>query len=99
MENPKIKGVLKSVANTVKTQTNAEGKTTEFRTCTVLIPETGKTHFAKIYEKSFQNGAKIGETYTVELREDGENVWLTVLTGADATVASKADFAQFFAKL
>jgi hypothetical protein len=98
MESVKVKGVLQSVGNTVKQQVNAEGKITEFRTCTVLMP-TGKTHFAKIYEKSFQNGAKIGEEYTVELREDGDNVWLTVLTGGNATVATKADFADLFAKI
>lgn len=97
MESIKVKGVLQTVGNTVKQQVNAQGKITEFRTCTVLMP-TGKTHFAKIYEKSFAN-AKLGETYTVELREDGDNVWLTVLTGADATVATKADFADFFGKL
>ena len=97
MESIKVKGVLQTVGNTVKQQVNAQGKITEFRTCTVLMP-TGKTHFAKIYEKSLAN-AKLGETYTVELREDGDNVWLTVLTGADATVATKADFADFFGKL
>lgn len=93
MENVKVQGILKSVANLVKSNSNG----TMFRTCTVDV--AGKTYFAKIWEKSFQNGITIGDTYTVEMQLDGDTVWLTVLNGSSAAIATKADFAHLFAGL
>ena len=94
MENVvKTKGILKSVANAIKANSNG----TQFRTCTVDI--NGKTYFAKIWEKSFQNGVEIGAEYTVELQQDGDTVWLTVLNGSSANIATPADFADLFAVL
>jgi hypothetical protein len=68
-----------------------------FRTCTVEI--NGKTYFSKIWEKSFQNGVTIGDTYTVEMQLDGDQVWLTVLNGSSAEIATPADFAHLFSGL
>jgi hypothetical protein len=93
MESVKTQGVLKSVANVIKQNSNG----TEFRQCTVEI--NSKVYFAKIWEKSFQNGVKIGDTYTVEMQADGDTVWLTVLNGTSASIASKADFAHLFATI
>lgn len=93
METVKTEGILKSVGNAVKANVNG----TQFRTCTVEI--ASKVFFAKIWEKSFQNGVKVGDTYTVELQQDGDTVWLTVLNGASANIASKEDFAHLFAGL
>jgi len=93
METVKTQGILKSVGNAVKANVNG----TQFRTCTVEMD--GKTYFAKIWEKSFQNGVTIGNSYTVELQQDGDTVWLTVLNGSSASVATKADFAHLFAGL
>lgn len=93
METVKTQGILKSVGNAVKANVNG----TQFRTCTVEI--NGKTYFAKIWEKSFQNGVKVGDSYTVELQQDGDTVWLTVLNGTSASVATKEDFAHLFAGL
>ena len=94
MENVKVQGILKSVANLVKANSNG----TMFRTCTVEV--SGKEVFAKIWEKSFQNGVTIGNTYTVEMQLDDEGkVWLTVLNGSSATIATKEDFAHLFAGL
>jgi Na+-transporting NADH:ubiquinone oxidoreductase subunit NqrB len=93
MENVKVQGILKSVANLVKANSNG----TMYRTCTVEI--SGKEVFAKIWEKSFQNGVTVGNTYTVEMQLDGDTVWLTVLNGSSATIATKEDFAHLFAGL
>jgi len=94
MENVKVQGILKSVANLVKSNSNG----TMFRTCTVDV--AGKTYFAKIWEKSFQNGITIGDTYTVEMQLDDEGkIWLTVLNGSSASIATKEDFAHLFAGL
>ena len=94
MENVKVQGILKSVANLVKSNSNG----TMFRTCTVDV--AGKTYFAKIWEKSFQNGVTVGDTYTVEMQFDDEgNIWLTVLNGSSASIATKEDFAHLFAGL
>ena len=94
MENVKVQGILKSVANLVKSNSNG----TMFRTCTVEV--SGKTYFSKIWEKSFQNGVTVGDTYTVEMQLDDEgNIWLTVLNGSSASIATKEDFAHLFAGL
>ena len=91
METVKTQGILKSVANATKENSNG----TLFRVCTVELNE--KTYFAKIWEKSFQNGVVIGDTYTVELQQDGETIWMTVLNGSQAEIATAADFAHLFA--
>jgi hypothetical protein len=91
MENVKTQGILKSVSGTIKANTNG----TQFRTCTVEI--SGKEYFAKIWEKSFQNGVKVGDEYTVEMQLDGDTVWITVLNGTSAAIATPADFAHLFA--
>jgi hypothetical protein len=93
MENVKVQGILKSVANAVKSNSNG----TMFRTCTVEWNK--ETYFAKIWEKSFQNGVTIGATYTVEIQFDGETYWLTVLNGNSAKIATAEDFAHLFAGL
>jgi hypothetical protein len=93
MENVKVQGILKSVANLVKANSNG----TMFRTCTVEV--SGKTYFAKVWEKSFQNGVTVGDTYTVEIQFDGEKYWLTVLNGSSAEIATADDFAHLFAGL
>ena len=95
METVKTQGILKSVSNTVKEINNE--KRTKFRICTVEI--NNKTYFAKIWEKSFQNGVKVGDTYTVEMQLDGDTVWLTVLNGSSAEIATTADFAHLFSGL
>ena len=91
METVKTEGTLKSVANVAKENSNG----TLFRVCTVEVNE--KTYFAKIWEKSFQNGVTVGDTYTVELQQDGETIWMTVLNGSQAEIATSADFAHLFA--
>lgn len=91
METVKTQGILKSVANVAKENSNG----TLFRVCTVEVNE--KTWFAKIWEKSFQNGVVIGDTYTVELQQDGDTIWMTVLNGSSAEIATSADFAHLFA--
>lgn len=93
MEPVKTTGVLKSVANAIKANSNG----TQFRTCTVDIK--GKTYFAKIWEKSFQNGVELGKEYTCELQQDGDTVWITVLNGSSANIATPADFADLFATM
>ncbi len=93
MENVKTQGILKSVASAAKANSNG----TMFRTRTVEI--NGKTYFSKIWEKSFQNGVTIGNTYTVEMQLDGDTVWLTVLNGSSAEIATAADFAHLFSGL
>ena len=91
MENVKTQGILKTVGNAVKANSNG----TQFRTCTVDI--NGKVYFAKIWEKSFQNGVTVGNEYTCELQQDGDTLWITVLNGSSANIASTADFAHLFA--
>jgi len=93
METVKTQGILKSVANVAKENSNG----TLFRVCTVEV--NGKTYFAKIWEKSFQNGVVIDDTYTVEMQLDGDTVWLTVLNGSSAEIATSADFAHLFSGL
>ena len=93
MEKVKVQGILKSVANAVKSNSNG----TMFRTCTVEV--NGKVYFAKIWEKSFQNGVTIDDVYTVEMQLDNDTVWLTVLNGSSASIATKEDFAHLFAGL
>lgn len=89
MSIQKTQGVLKSVSSKVKTNTNG----TEYRQCTVEMPD-GVVYFAKIWEKSYPN-AEINKSYTVELETVGDDVWLTVLTGPVAKIATKADLAKF----
>lgn len=93
METQKTQGTLKSIASTIKTNVNG----TEFRQCTVEID--GVDYFAKIWEKSVQNGVKIGDSYTVEMQLDGDTVWLTVLNGSSAKIATATDFAHLFANV
>jgi len=93
MSIQKTQGVLKSVSSKVKTLTNKEGGTTEYRQCTVEMPD-GVVYFAKMWEKSYPN-AVINQTYTVEMQTVGDDVWLTVLTGPVAKIATKADLAKF----
>lgn len=76
-----VKGFLISVSDTVKTNTNG----TEFRSCIVAIE--GNNYFAKIWEKSVSK-AVVGNEYTVEMLVDGDNLWLTLLTGVTATIAT-----------
>lgn len=89
MENTKTKGILRSIGSETKENTNG----TLFRTCTVDIQ--GNVYWAKIWEKSVSR-AEIGQEYTVEAQLDGDTVWLTVLPGSDAKIATAADFAHLF---
>ena len=83
--------VLKSVSSNVKENVNR----TQFRSCIVTIE--GEDYLAKIWEKSFQNGVTLGNEYQCEMQEDGDKLWLTVLTGGNAKIATIADFAHLFA--
>jgi hypothetical protein len=94
MEKVKVQATLVNVANNALSFVNAEGKTTSYRRCVVNFNNTD--YFAKIWEKSFQNGVTVGNTYTVEIQMDGENYWLTVLNGTQAKVATAEDFAHLF---
>jgi hypothetical protein len=89
----KVQGTVVSVSNTVKTA-NSENAS-EYRTCVVKLAD-GNNYFAKIWEKSFQRGVEIGAEYTVEGQQDGDNIWLTVLNGADAQVATIANLGALF---
>lgn len=92
MENTaKVKGILRSVGTVAKENVNG----TLFRTVTVEIDKV--VYFAKMWEKSYQNGFELGKEYTVELILDKDDVWMTVLTGSDAKVATAKDFAHLFA--
>ena len=93
MDTQKTQGTLTKVNPEIKANSNG----TLFRTCHVEI--SGVEYFAKIWEKSFQNGVEIGATYTVEMQLDGETVWLTVLNGSSAKIATAADFAHLFANV
>lgn len=95
MEAQKTSCVLKSVGNSVKELNNE--KRTQFRTCTVDI--NGTVYFAKVWEKSVQNGLTVGATYQAELQADGDTVWITLLNGTDAKIATAADFAHLFSNI
>jgi|688.fasta_scaffold58264_15 hypothetical protein len=85
--------VLKSVSSKVKENVNG----TLFRSCVVTLD--GVDYLAKIWETSFQNGVTLGNDYQCEIQQDGEDVWLTVLTGGSAKIATLADVAHLFAKI
>lgn len=89
MENTKTKGILRSIGSETKENING----TLFRTCTVEIAES--IYWAKIWEKTVSR-AEVGQEYTVEAQLDGDTVWLTVLPGTDAKIATAADFAHLF---
>ena len=93
MDTQKTQCTLVSVAGTVKANSNG----TMFRSCVAEIP--GKQYLAKIWEKSFQNGVTIGGEYTAELQLDGDTVWITVLNGTKASIATPADFAHLFSAI
>jgi hypothetical protein len=93
METQKTSCVLKTVGNAVKENTNG----TKFRTCTVDI--NGTVYFAKVWEKSVQNGLTVGATYQAELQADGDKIWITMLNGTDAKIATAADFAHLFSNI
>lgn len=76
-----LKGFLISVNDTPKPNSNG----TLYRSCIVAID--GENYFCKIWEKSVPK-AVIGTEYTIETVVDGENLWLTLLTGVTATVAT-----------
>ena len=97
MEKVKVQATLVNVANNALSFVNAEGKTTYYRRCVVNF--NNADYFAKIWEKSYQSGVVIGNEYTVEIQMDGENYWLTVLNGAQATIATTEDFADLIAEL
>ena len=85
--------VLKSVSSKVKANVNG----TLSRSCIVTLD--GVDYLAKIWETSFQNGVTLGNDYQCEIQQDGEDVWLTVLTGGNAKIATLADVAHLFAKI
>jgi hypothetical protein len=87
----KTTAVLKSVSSKVKENVNG----TLSRSCIVTIEEVD--YLAKIWETSFQNGITLGNEYQCEMQEDGDKLWLTVLTGGNAKIATIADFAHLFA--
>jgi hypothetical protein len=87
-----LSGSLTSFSDTVKANVNG----TMFRSCIVNIG--GTEYFAKIWEKSVSK-ATVGNTYNVEAIVDGDKLWLTVLTGTSATVATPAMFADVLESL
>ena len=89
----KTTAVLKSVSSKVKENVNG----TLSRSCIVTIE--GVDYLAKIWETSFQNGITLGNEYQCEMQEDGDKLWLTVLTGGNAKIATLADVAHLFAKI
>jgi hypothetical protein len=91
MDTQQTQCTLVSVSSTIKENSNG----TKFRTCVANI--NGTDYLAKIWEKSFQNGVTMGGTYTAELQLDGDTVWITVLNGSKANIATPADFAHLFA--
>jgi len=93
MDIQKLQGKLTKVNAEIKANTNG----TLFRTCFVEVD--GIEYFAKIWEKSFQNGVEIGADYTIEAQLDGNTVWLTVLNGSSAKIATASDFAHLFANV
>jgi hypothetical protein len=89
----KVQGTLVSVSNTVKTA-NSENAS-QYRTCVVRLAD-GNNYVAKIWEKSFQYGVELGGEYTVEGQRDGDNIWLTVLNGPSANIATVANLGALF---
>lgn len=90
MENKKVQGTLVSVSPSIKA--NSNGK--QYRTCVVSINEAN--YFAKIWEVSFQRGVELGSEYTIEGQVDGDTIWLTVLVGNNATIASMDNLGSLF---
>lgn len=72
MESKKIMVKLVSIASDFKSQTNAEGKVTNFYPCTVEYksPATGELvqSGARVFEGNFKYGVSVGETYSAEAR-------------------------------
>lgn len=91
MENKKVKGFLVSVNPTIKANSNG----TQYRTCTVRMSD-GNNYIAKIWEKSYQYGVELGSEYTIEGQVDGDTIWLTVLNGPSANIASVANLGAMF---
>jgi hypothetical protein len=87
----KVQGTLVSVSNTIKANSNG----TQYRTCVVKLAD-GNNYFAKIWETSFAKGVELGGEYTIEGQQDGDTIWLTVLTGNDAQVATIANLGAMF---
>jgi hypothetical protein len=90
MENKKVQGTLVSVSPSIKA--NSNGK--QYRSCVVSI--AGNNYFAKIWEVSFQRGVELGSEYTIEGQVDGDTIWLTVLVGNNATIASVENLGTLF---
>ena len=90
MENKKVLGFLVSVSNTIKANSNG----TQYRTCVVSINDNN--YFAKIWETSFAKGVTLGGEYTIEGQQDGDKIWLTVLTGNNAEIATVANLGTLF---
>lgn len=82
-----LRGTLTSVSNDVKANTNG----TQYRSCIVNIG--GENYFAKLWEKSVSK-AVVGTEYNIEAIVDGDNLWLTCLTGVTAIIATPAMFAD-----
>ena len=87
----KVQGTLVSVSNTIKANSNG----TQYRTCVVKLAD-GNNYFAKIWETSFAKGVELGGEYTVEGQRDGDNIWLTVLNGPSANIATVANLGALF---
>ena len=81
-----------SFSNEAKANVNG----TQYRSCIVNIG--GENYFAKLWEKSVSK-AVIGTEYNIEAVVDGDNLWLTCLTGVSATIATPATFAALLAEL
>jgi hypothetical protein len=87
-----LRGTLISFSNEAKANVNG----TQYRSCIVNIG--GENYFAKLWEKSVSK-AVIGTEYNIEAVVDGDNLWLTCLTGVSATIATPATFAALLAEL
>ena len=87
-----LRGTLISFSNEAKANVNG----TLYRSCIVNIG--GENYFAKLWEKSLAK-AVIGTEYNIEAVVDGDNLWLTCLTGVSATIATPATFAALLAEL
>ena len=101
-QNLSVKVELKSVGQ-VRENTNG----TEFRNATVLFtdPVTGvqSTVWARIWETSLKNGAKVGDMLSARLEQwtgtDGKvRETLTVFGGSDAVTATAGLFANALSK-
>ena len=90
MENTKVTGILRSVS--AKTKQNVNG--TLSRVCQVEID--GTVYLGKVWDSSYSLGMPLDQEYTVDMQPDGDKVWLTVLRGQDAKIATMADFAHLF---